>query len=77
MKGARPDAAANEAKLKAIPANTWVRLKTPVALGTRDWGTWVFDPDRDIVLRLGRRPRQLRGQRRRPLPLGHRPLGDQ
>ena len=49
MAGARPDAAANEAKLKAIPANTWVRLKTPVALGGRDWGTWVFDADRDML----------------------------
>jgi hypothetical protein len=49
MKGARPDAAANEARLKALPVNTWVRMKTPVALGGRDWGTWVFDPDRDML----------------------------
>jgi len=49
MKGARPDAAANEAKLKALPVNAWVRLKTPIPLGGRDWGTWVFDPDRDML----------------------------
>ena len=49
MKGARPDAAANEARLKTIPANTWVRMKTPVALGGRDWGTWVYDHDRDML----------------------------
>ncbi len=48
MKGPRPDAAANEAKLAAIPVNTWVRLDTPIPLGGRDWGTWVFDPDRDL-----------------------------
>jgi len=49
MKGPRPDAAANEAKLKALPINTWVRLKTPIALGGRDWATWVFDTDRDML----------------------------
>jgi hypothetical protein len=48
MTGKRPDAAANEAKLKALPVNTWVGLKTPVALGGRDWATWVYDPDRDL-----------------------------
>jgi len=49
MTGARPDAAANEALLKALPVNTWVRLKTPIPLGGRDWGTWVLDPDRDML----------------------------
>lgn len=49
MKGAKPDAAANEAKLKALPINTWVKMKTPVALGGRDWGTWVYDTDRDML----------------------------
>ncbi len=49
MKGPKPDAAANEAKLKALPFNTWVRMKTPVALGGRDWGTWVYDTDRDML----------------------------
>jgi hypothetical protein len=24
-------------------------LKTPVELGGRDWGTWVYDPDRDML----------------------------
>jgi len=49
MKGAKPDAAANEAKLKALPVNTWVRMKTLVPLGSRDWGTWVYDTDRDML----------------------------
>ena len=49
MKGPRPDAAANEAKLKAVPVNTWVKLKTPIALGGRDWATGVFDTDRDML----------------------------
>lgn len=48
MKGARPDAAANEAALKALPVNSWVRLKAPIELGGRDWGTWVYDTDRDM-----------------------------
>lgn len=49
MKGSRPDAAANEAKLKAIAPNTWTRLKTPIPLGSRDWGTWVYDFHRDML----------------------------
>lgn len=50
MAGARPDAAANEAKLKAIPVNTWVKRDTPIGLGWhRDWGTWVYDSDRDML----------------------------
>jgi hypothetical protein len=47
MKGPRPDAAANEAKLKALPVNTWVNLQQPVALW-RVWGTVAFDADRDL-----------------------------
>ncbi|MFC1479142.1 hypothetical protein ACFL6F_00955 [Planctomycetota bacterium] len=49
MKGERPDAAANETKLKGLPVNVWVRLNTPVHLGGRDWATWVFDTDRDML----------------------------
>ena len=49
MKGPRPDAAANEARLKAIPVNTWVRLKTPAGAINRDWATWAYDPDRDML----------------------------
>jgi len=47
MKG-QPDAASNESVLKALPVNTFVRLKTPIPLGGRDWGTWAFDADRDM-----------------------------
>lgn len=52
--GTRPNAAANEAILRAIPINTWVRLATPPGLSkdhsgiSRDWGTWPYDPDRDL-----------------------------
>ncbi|MCK6475101.1 MAG: hypothetical protein L6R28_25545, partial [Planctomycetes bacterium] len=28
---------------------TWTLLKTPIPLGGRDWGTWVHDPDRDML----------------------------
>jgi galactose oxidase-like protein len=49
MKGARPDAAANEAKLKALPVNTWVRMKTLRHAGGREWGTWAHDSDRDML----------------------------
>jgi hypothetical protein len=47
MGGARPDAAANEAKLKAIPVNTWVRT-APIPFSGRDWGTWGVDFERDM-----------------------------
>jgi hypothetical protein len=55
MMKARPDATANEAKLKAIPVNTWVRLKTPEMHKDspglcRDWGTTPFDCEHDIAL---------------------------
>ena len=51
MKGPRPDAAANEALLKAIPVNTWVSLKTAISLGEqgRVWGTSPFDTGRDML----------------------------
>ncbi len=47
MKGPRPDAAAFEAKLKAVPANAWTKLEL-VNMISRDWGTWLFDADRDL-----------------------------
>lgn len=53
MKDPRPDAAANEARLKALPANTWVAMNPPMKLKqNRDWGTAVIDPDRDVMLRF-------------------------
>ena len=52
MKGDKPDAAANEAKLKELPVNTWVAMKPPVKPAVnRDWGTAVIDPDHDVMLR--------------------------
>ncbi len=49
MKGPRPDAAAQEAKLKALPANTWVAMKPAIPLGGRDWGTMPFDDQHDLL----------------------------
>lgn len=52
LQGPRPDAAAFEAKLKALPANEWIAtdpLFRPKL--NRDWGTAVLDPDRDMLLR--------------------------
>jgi hypothetical protein len=50
--GGRPDAAANEAKLKALPANTWVVMDPPLKPRVnRDWGSACIDPDRDVLLR--------------------------
>jgi hypothetical protein len=57
MKGPRPDAAANEAKLKAIPVNTWVSmnpsLKPQKNQLSRGWGTSVLDSDNDLFLQWG------------------------
>jgi Galactose oxidase, central domain len=51
MGGERPNAAANEARLKAIPVNTWVAMKPPKRYEkNRDWGTSVIDPDHDLLL---------------------------
>lgn len=46
----RPDAVAHEKKLAELPLNTWVSLKPPKSLAwNRDWGTFAFDPDRDLI----------------------------
>ena len=48
--GLRPDAAAHEKVLAALPANTWVDLKPPKLFAEdRCWGTLAFDPDRDMI----------------------------
>jgi Galactose oxidase, central domain len=57
MSGPRPDAAANQARLKAIPVNTWVSMKPPSKpqrnqMG-RDWGTSVLDSHNDLFLQWG------------------------
>lgn len=57
MQGDRPDAAAHEAKLAAIPANTWVAMNPPLRpqveqIG-RGWGTSVLDGDDDLILQWG------------------------
>lgn len=46
----RPDADAHEKRLAELPTNTWVSLKPPKAFAwNRDWGTFAFDPDRDLL----------------------------
>jgi hypothetical protein len=48
--GPRPDAAANEKKLAALPANTWVRMNPPRKwVRNRDWGTVALDAGRDMI----------------------------
>ncbi len=38
--------------LKALPANEWVSMKPPkLPALNRDWGTAVYDPDRQLILR--------------------------
>ncbi|MCG3179889.1 MAG: hypothetical protein BIFFINMI_02239 [Phycisphaerae bacterium] len=52
MQGDKPDRAANEAKLKALPVNTWVVMNPPYKPRVnRDWGSACTDPDRDVLLR--------------------------
>jgi hypothetical protein len=51
LQGAKPSATENEARLKALPVNTWVDMKPPQTLMLdRDWGTAVLDTDRDMIL---------------------------
>jgi hypothetical protein len=48
--GPRPDAAAHESRLAALPRNTWVDLKPdPKFAGNRDWGTLGYDAERDLI----------------------------
>ncbi len=52
LSGEKPDAAANEAKLAALPANTWVVMNPPVKLKqNRDWGSACIAADYDVMLR--------------------------
>jgi hypothetical protein len=45
------DPAAAEAKLKDLPANTWVRLAPPAQPKTdRCWGTAGYSPDHDVIM---------------------------
>lgn len=47
-----PDTAANEAYLRSLPQNTWIRVTPPrIPRGNRDWGTAVYDPVNDVLLK--------------------------
>ncbi|MFO0969759.1 MAG: kelch repeat-containing protein [Gemmataceae bacterium] len=47
------DPKALAAELKDLPANTWVRRKTPKRPGMNmDWGSAVFAPELDLILRF-------------------------
>jgi hypothetical protein len=46
------DAAALDRELKELPANQWVRRKTPkLPRPNMDWGSAVFSPELDMILR--------------------------
>ena len=48
-----PDAAAVEAELKALAANRWVARPTPkLPRPNMDWGSAVFAPELDLILRF-------------------------
>jgi len=52
LQGDKPNAAAWEATLKALPVNEWVAANPPYRPRlNRDWGTARIDPDRDMILR--------------------------
>jgi len=54
LEGAAPDEAAFQAKLKELPANTWATVTgkdTRFPRQNRDWGTSVYDPDRQAIYR--------------------------
>jgi hypothetical protein len=47
-----PPAGTTADLLKALPANEWVSMKPPkLPALNRDWGTAVYDPDRQLILR--------------------------
>ena len=52
LQGDPPDAKAVAARLRDLPANTWVAMQPPhLPQMNRDWGTAVIDPDHDVFLR--------------------------
>jgi hypothetical protein len=51
--GPKPNAADFQAKLKTLPVNVWTKTNPPkLPQLNRDWGSAVFDPDRDLLLRF-------------------------
>jgi hypothetical protein len=53
LKGPPPDAAKTQARLNALPANTWVAMDPPqLPRLNRDWGSAIIDPERDLILRF-------------------------
>jgi hypothetical protein len=52
LHGAKPDADAVTARLRDMPANTWMAMDPPqLPQMQRDWGTAVIDPVHDVLLR--------------------------
>ena len=52
LQGPRPDADVVAARLRDMPANTWMAMDPPqLPQMQRDWGTAVIDPDHDVLLR--------------------------
>ena len=53
LQGPAPDAMGHAERLAKLPENTWVAMNPPqLPQLNRDWGTAVFDPDRDLILRF-------------------------
>ena len=53
LQGPAPAAKATAERLTKLPVNTWVAMNPPqLPQLNRDWGTAVFDPDRDLILRF-------------------------
>jgi len=53
LEGPAPDAAAQEDRLRKLPLNTWVIMDPPrLPRLNRDWGTAVYDPHHDVILRF-------------------------
>ena len=53
LEGPRPDAAAHERRLAALPANAWIAMDPPhLPRLNRDWGSVAIDTDHDLLLRF-------------------------
>jgi hypothetical protein len=51
LRGEKPDAAKQVARLASLPVNTWVVMNPAIKPRlNRDWGTAVLDVDRDLIL---------------------------
>lgn len=53
LEGDKPDATAFQKRLADLAPNTWMKISPPhLPELNRDWGTAIYDPDRDLILRF-------------------------